>query len=76
MLFAGIPIVLAANFLVGGSLIAQTFEISGIQRVLAYGFFGQVLWMFGGIALLMLIGGTATSATSVRAWRARSPIPG
>jgi hypothetical protein len=58
MLFAGIPIVLAANFLVGGSLIAQTFEISGIQRVLAYGFFGQVLWMFGGIALLMLLGGT------------------
>jgi hypothetical protein len=59
MLFAGIPIVLAANFLIGGSLIAQTFEISGIQRVLAYGFFGQVLWMFGGIALMMLVGGTA-----------------
>jgi hypothetical protein len=58
MLFAGIPIVLAANFLIGGSLIAQTFEIGGIQRVLAYGFFGQVFWMFGGIALLMLLAGT------------------
>jgi hypothetical protein len=58
MLFAGIPIVLAANFLIGGSLIAQTFEISGIQRVMAFGFFGQVFWMFGGIALLMLLGGT------------------
>jgi hypothetical protein len=58
MLFAGIPIVLAANFLIGGSLIAQTFAISGIQKVLAYGFFGQVFWMFGGIALFMLLGGT------------------
>jgi hypothetical protein len=30
-----------------------------MNAVLAYGFFGQVLWMFGGIALLMLVGRTA-----------------
>lgn len=60
MLFAGIPIILAANFLIGGSLISQAFSIEGVGRVLAYGFFGQIFWMFGGIALLMLLGRTAS----------------
>ncbi|MBI1299791.1 hypothetical protein GC175_33110 [bacterium] len=60
LLFAGIPIILAANFLVGGSLISGTLQIEGIAPTLIYGFFGQVMWMFGGIALLMLIGGTAS----------------
>lgn len=58
LLFAGIPIILAANFLVGGSLMRDTFSISGIGPVFFYGFFGQVFWMFGGISLLMLLGRT------------------
>jgi hypothetical protein len=60
LLFAGIPIILAANFLVGGSLMRETFSISGIAPVFFYGFFGQVLWMFGGISLLMLVAKTAS----------------
>lgn len=59
LLFAGIPIILAANFLVGGSLISGTLSIQGIAPTLMYGFFGQVLWMFGGISLLMLLARTA-----------------
>jgi hypothetical protein len=59
LLFAGIPIILAANFLVGGSLISGTMALEGIAPALIYGFFGQVLWMFGGIALLMLLAGTS-----------------
>jgi hypothetical protein len=59
LLFAGIPIILSANFLVGGSLMSESFTISGIAPVFMYGFFGQVFWMFGGIALLMLLGKTA-----------------
>jgi len=58
LLFAGIPVVLAANFIVGGSRIAEAFTISGMDAVIAYGFFGQVFWMFGGMALLMLGGGS------------------
>lgn len=58
LLFAGIPVVLAANFMIGGSRIGEAFAISGMSAVLAYGFFGQMFWMFGGIALLMLFGRT------------------
>lgn len=58
MLFAGIPIILAANFLIGGSLISETFQMQGVRSVLVYGFFGQIFWMFGGIALLILYGKT------------------
>jgi hypothetical protein len=60
LLFAGIPIILAANFLVGGSLISGTLSIEGIAPVFMYGFFGQILWMFGGISLLMLLARTAS----------------
>jgi hypothetical protein len=60
LLFAGIPIILAANFLIGGSLIQGTLAIEGIAPVFMYGFFGQILWMFGGIALLMLLAKTAS----------------
>jgi hypothetical protein len=60
LLFAGIPIILAANFLVGGSLMSETFSIGGIGPVFMYGFFGQVFWMFGGISLLMLIAKTSS----------------
>jgi hypothetical protein len=56
MLFAGIPVVLAANFLVGGSRIIEAFKLSGMNAVMAYGFFGQLFWMFGGLALLIFCG--------------------
>lgn len=59
LLFAGIPVVLAGNFVVGGSRIGEAFALSGMNAVLAYGFFGQLFWMFGGIALLVLFGRTA-----------------
>jgi hypothetical protein len=56
LLFAGIPVVLAANFMVGGSRIAEAFGLSGMTAVLSYGFFGQLFWMFGGLTLLILLG--------------------
>ncbi len=52
-------VALAANFLVGGSLISGTLAIPGIAPVLLYDFFGQILWMFGGITALMLLANTA-----------------
>jgi hypothetical protein len=52
LLFAGIPVVLAANFLVGGSRLIEAFSIREMKAVIAYGFFGQMFWMFGGIAML------------------------
>jgi hypothetical protein len=61
LLFAGIPVVLAANFIIGGSRIGEAFALSGMNAVMAYGFFGQVFWMFGGIALLILFGKTAAT---------------
>jgi hypothetical protein len=59
LLFAGIPVVLAANFVVGGSLLLEAVGLEGMTPILLYGFFGQLMWMFGGISLLMLLGGTA-----------------
>ncbi len=59
LLFAGIPVVLAANFVIGGSRIGEAFILSGMNPVLAYGFFGQIFWMFGGLSLLILLGRTA-----------------
>ena len=56
LLFAGIPVVLAANFMVGGSRIADAFQLSGMANVLSFGFFGQLFWMFGGLALLIFFG--------------------
>ncbi len=56
LLFAGIPVVLAANFMVGGSRIAEAFQLSGMTQVLSFGFFGQLFWMFGGLALLIFFG--------------------
>ena len=53
LLFAGIPVVLGANFIVGGSLMLDAFAITGMKAVMAYGLFGQVFWMFGGLALLI-----------------------
>lgn len=58
LLFAGIPVVLAGNFMIGGSRILDAFSISGMNSVIAYGFFGQMFWMFGGIALLIYFGKT------------------
>jgi len=59
LLFGGIPVVLAANFLIGGSLLLQALALEGMAPILVYGFFGQMLWMFGGISALMLFGRTA-----------------
>jgi hypothetical protein len=56
LLFAGIPVVLAANFMVGGSRIAEAFHLTGMTAVLSYGFFGQLFWMFGGLTILILFG--------------------
>lgn len=58
LLFAGIPVVLAANFVIGGSRIREAFGLDGMNAVLAYGFFGQIFWMFGGISLLLLFART------------------
>ncbi|MFZ5945427.1 MAG: hypothetical protein ACOYVD_15095 [Bacillota bacterium] len=57
LLFAGIPVVLAANFMVGGSRIAEAFTLTGMNSVMTYGFFGQLFWMFTGLALLIFLGG-------------------
>ncbi len=56
LLFAGIPVVLAANFMVGGSRIAEAFFLADMRAVLSFGFFGQLLWMFGGLAILIWLG--------------------
>ncbi len=56
LLFAGIPLVLAGSFLVGGSHMIEAFGIPGLQSVIVYGFAGQVFWMFGGLALLIFAG--------------------
>ncbi|WP_138420564.1 hypothetical protein [Aquibacillus sediminis] len=61
LLFAGIPIVLAGNFMIGGSRIGEAFSIEGMNSVIVYGFFGQLFWMFGGIALLMYFARTANA---------------
>lgn len=55
LLFAGIPVVLAANFIVGGSLLLDAFSISGMKAVMTFGLFGQIFWMFGGLALLIWV---------------------
>ena len=56
LLFAGIPVVLAANFIVGGSRILEGFQLPNMGSVMLFGFFGQLFWMFGGLALLIFIG--------------------
>jgi len=58
LLFAGLPVVLAANFIIGGSMISNAFNIEGMTSVLGFGFFGQLLWMFGGISLIMFLAKT------------------
>ncbi|MCK5761786.1 MAG: hypothetical protein KAH16_02675, partial [Candidatus Izimaplasma sp.] len=56
LLFGGIPTVLAAVFLIGGSRLLDAFVLDGMLQVMAFGFFGQLFWMFVGIALLVFIG--------------------
>ncbi len=56
LLFAGIPVVLAGNFLIGGSRMSEAFSISGVKNVIIYGFTGQIFWMFAGMALLIFLG--------------------
>ncbi|KGM13499.1 membrane protein [Cellulomonas bogoriensis 69B4 = DSM 16987] len=59
LMFGGIPVVLAANFIIGGSLLVESLGLDGMAPMLLYGFFGQLMWMFGGISVLMLVGRTA-----------------
>ena len=56
LLFGGIPMVLAAVFIVGGTRLLDAFTLDGMVQVMAFGFFGQLFWMFVGIALLVFIG--------------------
>jgi hypothetical protein len=56
LLFAGIPVVLAANFMVGGSRMLEAFGLSGMRSVMTFGLLGQVFWMFVGLSLLIFIG--------------------
>lgn len=56
LLFGGIPMVLAAVFLVGGSRLLEAFSLGGMLQVMAFGFFGQLFWMFVGMALLIYLG--------------------
>ena len=56
LLFGGIPMVLAAVFIIGGSRLLDAFELQGMLQVMAFGFFGQLFWMFVGIALLVFFG--------------------
>jgi hypothetical protein len=56
LLFGGIPVVLAAVFLVGGSRLLEAFALEGMFQVMAFGFFGQLFWMFVGMALLIYLG--------------------
>lgn len=55
LLFAGIPIILASTFLIGGSRMLEAFKLSGMTSVIAYGFFGQIFWMFGGLTILIFL---------------------
>lgn len=61
MMFAGVPIVLAGNFIVGGSRISTALSdgsLSVMLPIISYGFFGQLFWMFGGISILILFAKT------------------
>ena len=55
LLFAGIPVVLAGSFLVGGSRMLEAFAIAGVTNVMLYGFSGQMFWMFSGLAILIFL---------------------
>ena len=56
LLFGGIPMVLAAVFIIGGSRLLDAFKLQGMLQVMAFGFFGQLFWMFVGVALLVFFG--------------------
>lgn len=56
LLFGGIPIVLAGVFIVGGTRLLEAFQLEGMLQVMAYGFFGQLFWMFVGLGLLVFVG--------------------
>ncbi|MCF7932309.1 MAG: hypothetical protein K9K93_03990 [Acholeplasmataceae bacterium] len=56
LLFGGIPMVLAGVFIVGGTRLLEAFTLGGMVQVMAYGFFGQLFWMFVGIALIVFVG--------------------
>jgi len=55
LLFAGIPTVLTANFLIGGSRILEAFKLKELYPVISFGFFGQLFWMFLGLSVLIFL---------------------
>ena len=55
LLFGGIPMVLAAVFLIGGTRLLEAFSLAGMKQVVAFGFFGQLFWMFVGIWILAVL---------------------
>lgn len=56
LLFGGIPMVLAGVFISGGTRLLEAFTLEGMLQVMSYGFFGQLFWMFVGLALLVFLG--------------------
>lgn len=56
LLFGGIPLVLSAVFLIGGTRLLEAFHLDGMKQVMAFGLFGQLFWMFVGIWLLAFVG--------------------
>ena len=56
LLFGGIPMVLAGVFITGGTRLLDAFKLEGMVQVMAYGFFGQLFWMFVGLGLLVFVG--------------------
>lgn len=55
LLFAGIPVLLAGTFLVGGSRMLEAFTKAGVIDVIVFGFAGQLFWMFSGLAILVFL---------------------
>jgi len=52
LLFSGIPIVLAGNFMIIGSRVGNSFKIGNITT---YGFMSLIFFMFSGMAILMFL---------------------
>jgi len=55
LLFGGIPMVLAGVFVTGGTRLLEAFKLESMLQVMAFGFFGQVFWMFVGLGLLVFL---------------------
>lgn len=61
LFYAGLPVALAANFVIGGSWLEEGFMMieqftPTLLAVLIYGFLGQFFWLFGALALMIYVG--------------------